>query len=398
MKSIDGTRLNQGRTGLMGLILGVVAVGVEGLVISPILGDISREFVVDATQTAWAVAVYGLALALIAPPIGLWGGKFSRRAVMTVGLIVFVVSGLLCAAATNFAMFVGARALCGAAAGAFLPSCYAYVGDSTPYENRGQVMGWVMAGWSIALILGVPVGSVAGEFLGWRGAFVGVSVLGAVAAFLVMGLPNVASSNNPGSSIAKDALAVIRSAVPVLLLVNFLDMVSFYGVYTYLGMVVRARLGLGSSAFGIFVLCYGMGLLVGTMNARLLDKWGKERIAACALALLVVVFIALPGATSNHGFLAVCMVLWGMLQGLSQTGIAALITQAGRRATGVATACMSCTTYLAVAIGAMAGGSLLEAYGFTALSWAAAMCVIFSSGILIRNERAIARPVPPQFD
>lgn len=307
---------------------------------------------------------------------------------MSAGLIVFVVSGLLCAAATSFAMFVGARALCGAAAGAFLPSCYAYVGDSTPYEKRGQAMGWVMAGWSIALILGVPVGSVAGEFVGWRGTFIGVSVLGFIAMLLVMSLPYVASPNNLGSSITQDAIAVIRSAVPVLLLVNFLDMVSFYGVYTFLGMVVRASLGLGSSAFGIFVLCYGLGLLVGTMNARLLDRWGKERMAACALALLVIVFIVLPRSISNPVFLAVCMVLWGILQGLSQTAIATLMTQAGQKARGVATACMSCTTYLAVAIGAVLGARLLEESGFTTLSWAAAICVFFSSGILICNARA----------
>lgn len=79
MKSFDAICLTQRCTGMMGLILGVVAVGVEGLVISPILGDISREFVADATQTAWAVAVYGLALALIAPPVGLWGANFHAR-------------------------------------------------------------------------------------------------------------------------------------------------------------------------------------------------------------------------------------------------------------------------------------------------------------------------------
>ena len=86
---------------------------------------------------------------------------------------------------------------------------------------------------------------------------------------------------------------------------------------------------------------------------------------------------------------------WGYAD---QTGIATLITQAGQRATGVTTACMSCTTYLAVAIGAVVGGSLLKAYGFTVLSWAAAMCVLLSSAILIRHMRVVAQPVPPEYD
>ena len=61
------------------------------------------------------------------------------------------------------------------------------------------------------------------------------------------------------------------------MLVNFLDMLSFYGVYTFLGVVVLERLSVGSGVFGLFVLCYGVGLMLSTMNARVLDRFGKEK-------------------------------------------------------------------------------------------------------------------------
>lgn len=370
---------------IAGLILGIVAIGVEGLVISPVLSDLARDFHASATQAAWAVAVYGLALAVTAPVVGLLGGAVPRKLIMAAGLMTFVIAGMLCAISFNFAMLIGARALCGAGAGAFLPSCYAYVGDCTPYESRGRVMGRVMAGWSLALIAGVPLGSWAGEIFGWRATFVGVSVLGMVALYFVIRLPAVTASNtasNVRDSVRKDALIVWRSKVPRLLVVNFLNMISFYGIYTFLGVVVRERLGIGSSAFGALVLCYGMGLLLGTMNAGLLDRYGKDKAAISALVLLILVFALLPFATGSAAFIAFCMLAWGSLQGLTQTAIATLLTQAGDQARSFATACMSCTTYLAVAAGASGGGALLASQGFAVLSWSGALCVFLASLLL----------------
>jgi MFS transporter, DHA1 family, inner membrane transport protein len=372
------------RSSIAGPFWGVVAIGVEGLVISPVLSDISRDFNVDAAQTAFVVAVYGLTIAVTAPLVGLWGARFSRKTVMCVGLVTFVVAGLLSATASSFTSLVSARALCGMAAGAFLPSCYAYVGDCTPYAQRGRVMGRVMAGWSLALIFGVPLGSAVGEVWGWRATFVGVSALGVVAAWLVSSLPAVGHSDATGHSVVEDAMAALRTSASCLLLVNFLDMASFYGVYTFLGSVVRSSAGVGSSVFGMLVLCYGLGLLAGTMNARLLDQWGKKQVATWTLALLAFVFTALPVVVGSTWLLATCMLIWGGLQGLTQTAMATLLTQVKGSTRSFMTACMSCTTYLAVAIGAALGGMLLEKYGFATLSWSGAICVLLSSLILHR--------------
>lgn len=384
-QSQRGDRSIHHRPPIAGLVIGVVSIGIEGLVVSPLLGDIVNDLGVNSGQGAWIVAAYGLALAMVAPPIGLWGGRLSRKVVMGTGLVVFIISGLLCAASTSFTMLVAARALCGMAAGAFLPSCYAYIGDCTPYENRGQAMGRVMAGWSIALILGVPLGSIAGQFWGWRSSFVGVSLLAGIAAFHVMRLPSSGAIQGAGTSVFRDAVLAMHNGVPRLLLANFFDMASFYGVYTFMGMAFRERLNAGSAVFGGMVLCYGLGLLAGTMNAGLLDRWGKERVTACALGLLVLVFIALAQAIDSMGLLAASMVLWGGLQGLTQTALATLITQAGAQARGFSTACMSCTTYLAVAAGAAAGGTLMETLGFTALCLGGAICALLSSLLLLRG-------------
>ena len=364
---------------VVGLTIGVAAVGIEALFIAPLLGDIATTFNTTAARAAWAVSVYGLTLAIVAPVIALAGSQISRKTTMTTGMIVFILAGLLCAFAAKFWVLMLARALCGAAAGAFLPACYAYVGDAAPYADRAKVMGRVMAGWSLALIVGIPMGGLMAQMWGWRSAFIAVSMVGVIAALLIIRLPAPIHSTAQGarSAATESFRRIFRDGIPLLLAVNFFDVLSFYGVYTFLGVVVRTRMGLGSAGFGVLVLCYGVGLLFSTLNARLLDRWGKERVLTIGLSALAVQIALLPAA-GLPVTLSVFMALWGVSQGFVQTGTATLVTEASGGARGLAMALMSCGTYLAVGLGSLSGGWLLESYGFTALAGAGAGAVLMA--------------------
>lgn len=374
--SAASTSPPQART--FGLTLGVVAIGVEALVISPVLDDLGATFGVDVAHAGWAVSIYALTLAVVAPTVASIGHRVPKKTTMTAALVVFVIASLLCAWAPLFWILLAARAICGAAAGAFLPACYAYVGDTTPYAQRGRVMGRVMAGWSLALIVGVPLGSWIAQLWGWRTTFVVVGAAGCVAAWTISRLS--AAGPVQGASVARSVLA---NGVPTLLSINFFNVLSFYAVYTFLGVTVRDRLGLDSGPFGLLVLCYGMGLLGSTLNAWVLDRYGKERLLRIALTLLAVMFAVLAAATRSPIALGACMLVWGVLQGFAQTAVATLVTEASGAARGVAMAWMSCASYMAVALGAAGGGWLLTHYGFEVLAWSSAVSLILALGLLI---------------
>jgi len=379
---------------LLGLTLGVTAIGVEGLVISPVLGDLASTFDASPAQAGWAVSAYGLALAGAAPIVGLWGDRVPRLTLLRAALGLFVLAGLLCALANSLGALVAARALCGAAAGAFLPACYAYVGDCTAFADRARAMGRVMAGWSLALTLGIPVGGVIAQWWGWRLAFVAVALLAALAAWRVnrmpaAPLPRPAAPANPAGTTPASGSGpasrprLDRAALPLLAL-NFFDMLSFYGVYTFLGVTVQARLQLGSGGFALFVACYGLGLMASTLNASVLDRFGKTRVLRGALLLLACLLLVLAPATGHPTTLAAAMLCWGALQGLAQTGTATLVTQVSERARGLAMACLSCTTYLAVSLGSFGGGWVLTHHGFEALAQGAALCALLA-GVLLQG-------------
>ena len=173
--------------GVIGLTIGVAAIGAEALVMSPVLEDISSSLGTSPGKVGIAVAAYGFALAIASPLFGLVGHRIDRLTLMLSGLALFVLATLGCGFAQGPMSLIFARVACGISAGAYLPACYAFVGDAIPYERRAKVMGRIMFGWSLSLVIGVPLGGIIGQLVGWRFSFLAVAMAGLIAFATIFG-------------------------------------------------------------------------------------------------------------------------------------------------------------------------------------------------------------------
>jgi predicted MFS family arabinose efflux permease len=378
------------------LVLGVFAVGSEALVISPLLADIASDLDTSIDRAGLSVSVYGLAVALTAPAAGLVADRLSRRTTVLLGLAIFAAAGALCAASPGLAVLVTGRALCGLGAGLFLPAAYAWVGDEVPYANRARIMGRVVAGWAAALVLGVPLGGLVGQAAGWRESLALMAVLALASAMLAVRLlpagSGAARREGGERPSLRGALAV--PGIPLLLGINLLDMLGFYGVYTYLGSFLRDELDVRSGVAGALILLYGVGVAAISFNGRLLDRAGKVRALRWALAAMIAVFAALPWLGGAPVALGAGLVVMGVLQGGFLTCMTTLVTQVPPAARGSAVALMSCTTYIGVTLGAAIMGPIFDGpgYGLVGVLCAACMAVALALSMTIRADAAAPDP------
>lgn len=369
--------------GVMGLTIGVAAIGAEALVMSPVLEDISANLGASTGTVGLAVAAYGFALAIASPLFGLFGQRLDRRTLMLSGLVLFVLATAACGLARGPVSLVCARIGCGIAAGAYLPACYAFVGDAIPYERRARVMGRIMFGWSLSLVIGVPVGGAIGQWIGWRFSFFAVAMAGLVACLMIASFRKTASGR--GSTRAANEAPPWRLPRPVWAVfgVTFSNMIGFYGVYTYLGTAIRHAQHVGSAGAAGYVLCYGLGLAGSTLRGDVLDRLGKVRLLGIALWVLSPLLAAQALAVARPFMLVALMPVWGILQGTVLTGIATVLTHQAGTARGMATALNSSLTYLAVSLGATLGGVALDnGWGFTGICLAAAGASVLSAAML----------------
>lgn len=372
----------------LALLLGVFAVGSEALVISPLLEDIAREFDTGVDAAGLTVSVYGLAVAIVAPAAGWVADRTSRRTAILGGLVIFAIAGVLCALSPSLLSLVAGRALCGVGSGLFLPAAYAWVGDEVPYDRRARIMGWVVAGWALALVAGVPLGGLIGEVAGWREALATLAGLAVLAVALSAQLLPARASGTSAAARVPLVAALRTPMVRWLLAVNLLDMLAFYGVYTYLGSFVRDELDVKSGVAGAVILTYGVGVAIASANGRVIDRIGKARTVTLVLIAVLVIYLLLPSAANLPPLLGIALLVLGIAQAAFLTAMATLATNAMPEGRGAVVALMSCTSYIGVTVGAAAMGVVFAGPGFWLICLICAATALAAAGTS-RRLRAI---------
>ncbi|MDL5203964.1 MFS transporter [Streptomyces sp. ALI-76-A] len=383
-----------------GLMAGIFTVGSEELVVSPLLVRMATSFDTTVGVMALSVSVYGAATALGALVFAPLGDRVSRRLSLAVGMAVFILGTVLCACATGTGVFFVGRALAGLAAGAFVPTAYAFVGDRIPYEHRARTMGVLVSSWSLALVLGVPMGAFVGQWVGWRWTFGLLSLLGVLVLLVMLRVGGerrtgtedpAAPRQDPEPSAGwtrSAARAFLAPRVPAYVLATFLVMLGWYGMYTFLGTALEYRYASGSSLTGVMILLYGLGFASSFVTGRFADRLGKERVLTVALAGLVPALVGVPLLIHWTAPLAVCLFVWGILQSLVVTLLSTLLSESSQRHRGTILAFYSLATNLAVAVGAAALAPLFTAHGFLAVGCACAGVTAVAAGLSGWTSRA----------
>ncbi|MEU0031304.1 MFS transporter [Streptomyces sp. NPDC006335] len=378
---------------VLGLMAGIFAVGSEELVVSPLLVRMATSFDTTVGVMALSVSVYGATTALGALVFAPLGDRVSRKLSLSVGMAVFILGTVLCACAPGTGLLFTGRALAGLAAGAFVPTAYAFVGDQIPYEHRAKAMGILVSSWSLSLVLGVPMGSFIGQWAGWRWTFGLLSLIGGLvlAALLRAGgerRPSHESrteSYEPAGRSAgwtrSAARAFLTPRVPAYVVTTFLVMLGWYGMYTFLGTALENRYGSASSLTGVMILLYGLGFASSSVTGRLADRLGKERVLTASLVALVPALVGVPLLIHWTAPLAVCLFGWGILQSLVVTLLSTLLSESSQHHRGTVLAFYSLATNLAVAVGAAALAPLFTAHGFLAVGYACAAITAVAGGL-----------------
>jgi len=184
------------------LALGAFAIGTEGFMISPLLPGLASDLGVSIEQAGQLVTAFALAYGLSSPVLTAATGSVNRRTLLLSSLAIFALSNVLAFLAPGYGWLMAARVLLALSAGVFVPGANALAGAIVEPARRGRAIAVVNSGITIALALGVPLGSVIGHHAGWRMTFAGVAVLAAIdAAGVLAGVPRAIGEGIPTATL-----------------------------------------------------------------------------------------------------------------------------------------------------------------------------------------------------
>jgi len=352
------------------LALGTFAIGTEGFMIAALLPIIAADISVSVTQAGLLVSIFALAYATSSPLLTTLTGRVDRRRLLIASMSLFAMLNMAAAMAHSFLALAAARVLLAFAAGVYTPNANALAGALVPAEQRGRAIAIVNGGLTAAIALGVPLGAVVGERLGWRMMFVAVGVLSAVAvAGLAHGLPRSIGAAMVSASLGDRVRAVRNPRVARTLAVTTVWASGSYAVYTYVAPLLYSATPLRGSQIGLALFTWGLAAGVGLfVSGNATDRLGSGVVLRASLTSLILALAGLAivanVVTPAEAVVPVlaAMALWGMSAWAffpaQQTRLIELV---GVSSAPVALSLNASFMYLGFSLGAALGGfSLLH--------------------------------------
>lgn len=369
----------------MPLWLMVLAVSSQVMVVSPVLPRIEAELGIAESKLGFIVSGYAISLAVFALVVGPISDRVGRRRVILAGTGIMTAALGMHAFANDFWSLVGVRILAGAAGGALTGSAVAYVGDYFPYTRRGWASGWVMSGFAVGQILGVPSGALLAEAYGFRSAFVLFALVCAVAFVMTLIFVPQPDVERGGSADVRSALRRYRAllqqrsvAYSAMAYATMFFSVSSFVVYFPKWAESSKGLTPGNIA-SMFMVGGVASVIFGVQTGKLSDRVGRKPLILASCWGTTALFLAVPwfvvGNLTAHVFLFLAMVLVAMRVSPFQALLTAL---SGARERGSLMSLVVALGQLGGGLGAAMAGSTFGRFGFTGCAVVAAISVAFT--------------------
>lgn len=383
------------------LAVAVFAVTTTEMLPIGLLPTMASELGVSEGTAGLSVTIYGIVAGLLAPAMTSRTRRCDRRVLLLVILGVFVVGNAATAMVNSFPVLLLVRLAIGVFHG-LLWSMVAAVGIRlVPPKSAARVTAVVLSGISLALVLGVPAGTLLGSLVGWRGAFAVLAVFTALAACAVFVLlPTLEPSNS--TPVRMWRVPSLGNGIGGILCETGLVVVGNYAAYTFIAPFLVGELGIRSESVGIYLLAYGVAGVIGNAGASVLvGRVGPQRngllIGTAALTSSLVLLTLPLGAILPGPVIA----MWGLSYSALPVLLQLAVFAAAPHAREAATSLYVLVFNVSIAVGSLVGAVSIDAASAAApIGAGAVVCglsVLYLAVHGARNRRQV-RSTPKDDD
>ncbi|MDR5760839.1 MFS transporter [Caballeronia sp. LZ035] len=366
---------------LFALALGSFCIGTSEFASMGIIQLFAASLDLSLAQATNAITAYAFGVVIGAPVVTLMASRLNRRTLLLLLIGLFIVGNLLSAAAMNLGMFAAARFISGLPQGAYFGAGAVVASYVVGEGQSGKAFAIVMAGLTVATIVGSPLATFLGQHLGWRQTYVVVAAI-AVLALLASWAWLPRNRALDGGPLGQELGALRKPRVWAVMTVAALGVSSIFAVYTFIGPLVTDVASLDRSRIPLALALFGVGMTIGNLvGGRLSDAYpAAGLIVGFGSALVVLALLASFG--SREWILMPALFGVGLTMMIAIPTIQVRLTLFAPEAPTLMGAMNLASLNVANALGAAAGGAAIGA-GWGLLSPAWAGFALTAAGLLV---------------
>src|SRR5918997_2727684 len=272
------------------LFTGAFAMGCAEMLVVGMIDLIAADLAVSVPAAGALVTANALGLAVGGPLLTFATIRVDRRIILLASLVAFTLANLVPALVADYPMFMVARVLVGAVPGLFIADAFVTATSIVPPERTGRAMAIVVSGFATSSAIGLPVGTLLGQAVGWRWSFAAVVAVGVVvlvvATVVLPAVPSVRDHRAAGQ-----ARAALAPRVLAVLGLTVLIFTAIQSALTYLVPFLNQVTGVSGPLVTAFLLAYGAATAIGSFGGgRFADGNATRSLVVGSVGITVALF------------------------------------------------------------------------------------------------------------
>ncbi|MFE9676820.1 MFS transporter [Streptomyces sp. NPDC006259] len=362
--SVNGTPLPPrspltGWPAVVSVMLGIFAVVTTEILPIGLLTSIGSSFAVSDGMAGLVMTMPGFLAAIAAPLVTVATARLDRRLMLCAFMLLLALANFLAAAAPAYWLVLISRIMVGITIGGFWSIGAGLAGRLVPPASVGRATAVIFSAVPLGSVLGVPAGTLIGNYAGWRTAFtvMGVLTLG-VLVMLLLCVPPLPPVRATRLRVLGGMLRGVDTRFALLL--TFLVVLAHFGTYTYvtpfLEQVTHADAGLITT----FLLLYGAAGILGNFLGGAWTARYPRSVFGLAAALISTATLLLPALGRWETGAVMLLIVWGIAYGAVPVASQTWFSKAAPHAPEAASVLFTASFQATISVGALVGGIVLD--------------------------------------
>ncbi|MDK9361756.1 sugar transporter [Lelliottia wanjuensis] len=337
-----------------------------------LLSDIAKSFQMETAQVGIMLTIYAWVVALMSLPFMLLTSQMERRKLLIGLFVLFIASHVLSFLAWNFTVLVISRIGIAFAHAIFWSITASLAIRLAPAGKRAQALSLLATGTALAMVLGLPIGRIVGQYFGWRTTFFAIG-MGALITLLclIKLLPKLPSEHS--GSLQSLPMLFRRPALMSIYLLTVVVVTAHYTAYSYIEPFVQVVAGFSASFATVLLLLLGGAGIIGSLLFGKLGNKHASLLVSGAIGVLMLCLVLLMPAAGSETHLAILSICWGVAMMIIGLGMQVKVLALAPDATDVAMSLFSGIFNLGIGAGALVGNQISLHFSMSAIGYLGAI-------------------------
>ncbi|MGQ5638977.1 MULTISPECIES: MFS transporter [unclassified Streptomyces] len=385
---------------VLSLAISTFAIGTTEFVIVGIIPSIAGDLKVSLPTAGLLVSLYALSITIGAPVFTALTGRVDRRKLVICLMAIFLLGNLVAGFAPGFGTLLGARVVTAFAHAVFFSVGAAVASSLVPRQKANGAVAVMFGGLTVAMVLGVPLGSWIGETFDWRLPFLVVTALAAVSVISLLALLPKQIPHTPPSSLLSQLRLLRNGRLLAMYLITALGFGANFAVFTYISPLLTSVTGFSDGMVNVGLVVFGIATVAGNFwGGKLADRLGTMQAAIVVLLGLAATLAFLPATAHSAVAVLINLAVWGFfgfaINPVVQTGVVTVAEDEVPESVGAASGFNIAAFNLGISGGSLIGGRVLSGSGVLSTPWAAVALALASAAVAgLALKACAARPAP----